>query len=72
MSNYNTAEGRNPPVTRSSMQHLVVIKDHPHQILNLGINMVNTEQKRVTSAEIYGENNQQGEKKSTELLNTDP
>lgn len=54
------------------MQHLVVIKDHPHQILNLGINMVNTEQKRVTSAEIYGENNQQGEKKSTELLNTDP
>lgn len=34
--------------------------------------MVNTEQKRVTSAEIYGENNQQGEKKSTELLNTDP
>lgn len=25
--------------------------------------MVNTEQKRVTSAEIYGENNQQGEKK---------
>lgn len=28
--------------------------------------MVNTEQKRVTSAEIYGENNQQGEKKKAQ------